>query len=262
MPFANPTCQAQAMDVMARMSRWLLAAVVYGASLVASAQTPSDQGPATNNPVLSTQSYDFSTSPVRLTSLPRNIFMDQEKFWTAPFHMNETQWQLAVPLVLAGGGLIASDLTIEQHVPTSLTTVKHASTFSNAGMAAMVGVGGGLFVWGHLKNNDQQRETGLLSGEAAIDAVIDTEIFKLAAGRDRPFAGDGQGRFFQGGSSFPSEHASASFAIASVIAHEYPGPLTQILVYGLAGGVSAARFAGQKHFASDVIIGGALCWYT
>ena len=52
-----------------------------------------------------------------------------------------------------------------------------------------------------------------------------------------------------------------SWAIASVIAHEYPGPLTQVLAYGVAGGVSAARFAGQKHFASDVLIGSALGWY-
>ena len=52
-----------------------------------------------------------------------------------------------------------------------------------------------------------------------------------------------------------------SWAIASVIAHEYPGPLTQLFAYGTAGAVSAARWAGHKHFASDVIIGGALGWY-
>src|SRR5205823_10693124 len=41
---------------------------------------------------------------------------------------------------------------------------------------------------------------------------------------------------------------------ASVIAHEYPGPLTQLFAYGMAGGVSAARWGGQKHFASDVLL--------
>jgi Capsule assembly protein Wzi/PAP2 superfamily len=126
----------------------------------------------------------------------------------------------------------------------------------------MVGLGGAMFLLGHVKQNDQQRETGLLSGEAAIDAALETEVLKYATGRERPFIGDGRGRFFKGGTSFPSEHASASFAIASVIAHEYPGPLTQILVYGLAGGIDAARFAGQKHFASDLIVGSALGWYT
>jgi hypothetical protein len=47
-----------------------------------------------------------------------------------------------------------------------------------------------------------------------------------------------------------------------VIAHEYPGPVTKLLAYGLAGGVSAMRFAGQKHFVSDVLVGSALGWYT
>jgi hypothetical protein len=46
-----------------------------------------------------------------------------------------------------------------------------------------------------------------------------------------------------------------------VIAHEYPGFLTQFLAYGVAGGVTASRWAGQKHFASDVVIGSALGWY-
>ena len=35
-----------------------------------------------------------------------------------------------------------------------------------------------------------------------------------------------------------------------------------MLVYGVAGSVSAARFAGQKHFASDLIVGSALGRYT
>jgi hypothetical protein len=119
-----------------------------------------------------------------------------------------------------------------------------------------------MFLWGHLAHNDEQRETGFLSGEAGVDAFLDTEVLKYATGRERPFVGDGRGRFFQGGDSFPSQHAAIGWAIASVIAHEYPGPMTELLAYGLAGGVSAARFAGQKHFASDMVVGSALGWYT
>ncbi len=253
---------------------WLPAALLVGcilsSSLLASAQTPADEQstsapskkPQMQSPSADTESPDSSLTPVRLQSLPRNLFLDQKNFWTTPFHMTANDWEWAVPLVFTGLGLVASDTDIEKHVPTNPTTVSHAVTFSNAGLAAMAGAGGGLFVLGHLDHNDQQRETGLLSGEAAIDAFLDAEVFKYAAGRNRPFVGNGQGNFFQGGTSFPSEHAAISWAIASVIAHEYPGPLTQLLAYGLAGGVSTARFVGQKHFASDVIIGSALGWYT
>lgn len=200
--------------------------------------------------------------PATLKSLPRNLFQDQKDFWLTPFQMSKQEWQWTVPLTFVGASLLASDTAIETHVPTTPTTVSRAVAASNVGVAVFVGAGAGMFAWGHLARNDDQRETGLLAGEAAIDSYLDTTILKYATGRSRPFTGGGRGRFFQGGDSFPSEHAAISWAIASVIAHEYPGPFTQGLVYGLAGGVSAARFAGQKHFATDLIVGSALGWYT
>ncbi len=201
-------------------------------------------------------------SPVNLKSLPRNLFMDQRSFFTTPFHMGKKEWRWTVPLAFVGAGLIASDTDFEKHAPTSATTLSRANTASNAGLALMAGAGAGMFLLGHISNDDEQRETGLLSGEAGIDAFIDTEILKYTFGRQRPYIGDGRGLFFKGGDSFPSQHAAISWAIASVIAHEYPGPMTQLLSYGLATGVSAARFAGQKHFATDILVGGALGWYT
>ena len=239
---------------------WLLTAIFAFCNVMAWAQTATEK----NDDSASTTKVETQTpetGPVDIKSLPKNLFLDQKTFWTAPAHMTQKQWEWAVPLAIAGAGLVVADNTIEKHVPTSSSTVSHAVTASNAGVAALAGAGAGLFLLGHIQNNDQKRETGILAGEAAIGALIDTEIFKYAAGRERPFTGTSPGRFFVGGDSFPSAHSSVSWAIASVIAHEYPGPLTQVLAYGVAGGVSAARFAGQKHFASDIAIGAALGWY-
>lgn len=245
----------------ALLKSWLPAAMILGCSCIACAQDPADKNDSARPPAPAVTSLDLM-GPPDLKSLPRNIFQDQKSFWLTPFHMTKQQWRWTVPLAFVGAGLLASDTAIEQHVPTNPTTVSHATTASNAGLALMVGTGAGMFLWGHIAHNEDQRETGLLAGEAAIDAALVTQVLKYSLGRDRPFAGDGRGRFFQGGSSFPSDHASVSWAIASVIAHEYPGPVTQVLVYGLAGSVSAARFVGQKHFASDIVIGSALGWYT
>lgn len=241
-----------------------LLAMVVSWSLMMWAQTPGDDKSGPSPPAnVEAQDPGLSTEPVHLKSLPRNLFRDQKSFWTTPFHMTKKEWQWTVPLAFVGAGLLASDTAVERHVPTSSTTVSHSVTASNAGLAVLAGAGAGMFLLGHTAHDDQQRETGLLSGEAGIDAFLETTVFKYATRRDRPFVGDGRGRFFQsGGDSFPSEHASVSWAIASVIAHEYPGPMTQLLVYGLAGGVSAARVAGHKHFASDVVVGSALGWYT
>ncbi len=271
MRIAETACHTpKAGDHAKALLSWVLTALVVGCSLIARAQTSADEqrnsASSTKSEVQSPKPDEpFPESPlppVRLQSLPRNLFLDQKNFWSAPLHMTRAEWEWAVPSVITGLALVASDKHIEKHVPTSPATVSHAVTFSNAGLAAMAGASGGLFVWGHLTHDDQKRETGLLAGEAAIDAFLDTQVFKYAAGRDRPFVGNGQGSFFQGGDSFPSQHAAISWAIASVVAHEYPGALTQLLAYGMAGGISAARFAGQKHFASDVIIGSALGWYT
>jgi membrane-associated phospholipid phosphatase len=236
----------------------LLAAFLLSCSLVATAQTQGEGKPTPSKP--ETQSSEVELAPVDLKSLPRNLFQDQKNLFLAPFHMNVRQWEWTVPLAFVAAGLLASDTAIEKHVPTNPTTVSHANTASNAGLGALVAVGAGMFVWGHLKDNDQERETGLLSGEAGIDAFLDTEVLKYATGRERPFTGSGKGHFFQGGSSFPSQHSAISFAIASVIAHEYPGVLTQVLAYGVAGGVSAARVGAHQHFATDVIVGSALGW--
>ena len=247
----------------------LLAALVIGCNFIANAQTPADKKTTptpssksdAQSPQTDAKSPEFSLAPVDLKSLPRNLFRDQEIFWTAPFHMSQKEWEWALPSLFFGAGLIASDQTLEKHVPTNPTTVSRAVTASNAGVAALAGAGAGLFLLGHIEDNDQKRETGILSGEAAIGAFLDTEVFKYAAGRERPFVGNSPGRFFVGGDSFPSAHASVSWAIASVIAHEYPGPLTQLFAYGVAAGVSASRFVGQKHFVSDVAISSALGWY-
>jgi membrane-associated phospholipid phosphatase len=246
--------------LLVSLTSWLMTVFLVGCSVMACAQTPAnkERTPAPS-PKPEVQSAQFS--PVNLKSLPRNLFQDQKNFWSSPFHMSETDLHWTVPFAFAGAALVASDTAIEKHVPTNLTTVSRAVTASNAGLAAMGGVAGGMFLWGHLAHNDEERETGLLSGEAGIDAFLDAELLGYALGRERPFGGDNRGRFFQGGNSFPSQHAAISWAIASVIAHEYPGPMTQLLAYGSAAGISAARFMGHKHFASDVVVGSALGWY-
>jgi hypothetical protein len=123
-----------------------------------------------------------------------------------------------------------------------------------------MGAGGGLYVWSKLSHDDRQRETGILAGEAAIDTFAVDTTWKYALGRERANQGQGLGNFFKRGASFPSDHSAVAWSIASIIAHEYPGPLTKMAVYGLATAVSASRVLGKQHFPSDVVVGGAIGW--
>src|SRR5467141_5090473 len=112
---------------------------------------------------------------------------------------------------------------------------------------------------GHVSHHKHWSETGFLAGEAALNSLVAVEGLKYSLRRERPYQGDGSGSFFQsGGTSFPSEHSAAAWSVASVIAHEYPGPLTKIAAYGTASMVSYSRVRSQNHFPSDVAIGALL----
>ena len=112
-----------------------------------------------------------------------------------------------------------------------------------------------MWLFSYHNSNEHWRETGLLSGEAALQSMMMTEALKYSFGRERPTQGTGNGRFFQGGQSFPSQHSAAAWSIASVIAHEYPGPFPTFLAYSTAAMVSFSRVHGRTHFPSDVLIG-------
>jgi hypothetical protein len=188
-----------------------------------------------------------------------HLVEDQKTFWTAPLHFHKSDIEWIAPFAGLTAGFVEGDSWISKQVP--LGEVNRSKTFSNYATYSLIGAGAGSFLLGHYKGDDQMSETGLLSGEAAINSTAVAYLFKDVAQRQRPYQGNGSGEFFQGGSSFPSEHAAIAWSIASVMAHEYPGTLTKILAYGLATGVSATRVTGQQHFPSDVIVGSALGWY-
>ena len=126
----------------------------------------------------------------------------------------------------------------------------------------MAGAAGGLYLWGCATNDPHKQEAGILSGEAALDALLVSTGLKYATGRERPGANAYHGRFGQGGDSFPSSHAAGAWAVASVLAHEYPGPLTKIFAYGAATAISVVRIQGKQHFPSDVLVGSGIGWLT
>jgi membrane-associated phospholipid phosphatase len=102
----------------------------------------------------------------------------------------------------------------------------------------------------------------VLGAETLLDSLIVVEVLKPIAGRNRPDSNSERGEFFEGGTSFPSGHAIESWSLASLVAHEYEHTVwVPVVAYGLAGVVSAARFAAQKHYASDIVAGGAMGWF-
>ena len=216
-------------------------------------------------PSRSDHGYDLQsgTDPNNRLLLPftHHLNDDQKHFWTLPARARKQDLKWILPAAGATAALIASDGWISKQVPDRPDQLDRSLRISNYSLYSLVAAGGGAFVLGQLSNNDHMRETGLLAGEAAINATAVTYAFKMATQRQRPYESNGGGSFFTGGSSFPSEHSAIAWSVAGVIAHEYPGPLTKLAAYGLATAVSVSRVNARQHFASDVVIGGTLGWY-
>lgn len=191
-----------------------------------------------------------------------NLPGDQKAIWTSPFHLRFEDAPWVVPLAGATGLFFARDRSIMSREHSNLTAIDRSDNISNGGTIALAGVPAMMYVWGSLNGSGRSKETGLLTGEALINSFVVVEALKGVFGRERPTLPDGRGRFFQdfGDPSFPSLHSMLSWTAASVIAHEYPGWLSQTLAYGTASAVSVARVTGRKHFPSDVVIGGGLGW--
>src|SRR5262249_55504123 len=191
-----------------------------------------------------------------------NLPGDQRAIWTSPFHMRWSDSIWAVPLAGATGVMIGSDQHSMERARSNSLAISRSNTISDAGAAGLVALPAAMWAYGTWTGRPRPRETGLLAGEALIDSMAVNETLKLIFARERPLPVGGQGRFFSDWSdaSFPSTHSMLSWTAASVIAHEYPGPLTQILAYGAATTVSVSRITGRQHFPSDVVVGGALGW--
>jgi membrane-associated phospholipid phosphatase len=227
-------------------------------------QAPDNPPPQdARDPILySTETEHLKPLTVKLT---RNILLDQKDMWTSPFHIRSVED--AVPWILVGAGtaaLIASDHWTAHQLPNTVDQVAISSDVSRVGAGyTVLPITAGFYIGGAIAHNEKARETGILGGEAVLDALIVSEVFKVTMRRDRPLDGDGKGRFFQGGSSFPSGHSTVSWALASVVAHEYnENVLYPIAAYGLASLVSFSRLSGQNHFPSDIFAGAALGWFT
>lgn len=184
---------------------------------------------------------------------------DQREIWTSPARLKLSDMDWLVPLSGITAGLFVTDRDFSEHLSHSPATISRYNTLSNAGVGALVGGAAGMWLLGHVSHNKHWSETGFLAGEAALNSLVAVEGLKYSLRRARPDQGDGSGSFFRsGGTSFPSEHSAAAWSIASVIAHEYPGPLTKIAAYSLAALVSISRVKARQHFPSDVLVGSVI----
>src|SRR5579859_1250614 len=182
---------------------------------------------------------------------------DQKELYLTPFKPANFKWDA---LELGGtAALIASDRHIEKHIGTANYTFYQAS--SDVAIAGLGATLAGVWAWGIKGDHPHAKETGVLELETLVNTFLIYTPMQLLAARQRPGEGNGNGDFWKHhniNTSFPGGHAMFTFAMATVVSHEYPQKWVQALAYSAASIVTVTRFMARDHWSSDMFVGTAL----
>ena len=234
-------------------------------------QPAGEQASVPSNPESHAPSWAAETTQPEpaLKEVPKRIICDQKFLWLRPLRMKRSDLPWLGLMVGTTAGLMAIDRQVGQGLSDSppgrgYTFSRNVGRFG--GPWTDLGVAGAIYLAGRRSSDPQSETTGILGLEAVGDSLVVIEFLKIATQRPRPtFAGgsvrdhNADGTFFAGGTSFPSGHAAASFALATVVSERYrERHWVAPVAYGLASLVATSRITMRTHFPSDVLVGAAL----
>jgi membrane-associated phospholipid phosphatase len=158
-------------------------------------------------------------------------------------------------IIFMNGGILAA---LALPVDGSITLGASSTRFLKAGFGTtgkllgeeyiQAGSAAATYLAGALFDKPKMAAVGRDLMEAQFVSAVTTQALKFSVRRTRP---DGEAR------SFPSGHASASFASAMVL-HRHFGTKVAIPAYGAALYITMSRLQANSHYASDILIGAAL----
>lgn len=133
--------------------------------------------------------------------------------------------------------------------------------------AYLGGILAGIFAVGQVSGNDELRKTAWLGVESFLVSSAFSTALKYVVGRARPGTEEGSHGFhpFNARSSwtaFPSGHAASIWSVATVIADRTDNGFVDAACYGIAVLTSFSRLHEDKHWASDVLVGSAIGYFT
>jgi membrane-associated phospholipid phosphatase len=209
---------------------------------------------SSRQPQIQTQESDHHGLVMRSV---KRTWEDQVQLYRSPFKPSNFKWDA---LVLGGtAALLATDRNIEKHIGNAHYTFYQAT--SDVAIAGLGATLGGVWIWGIKSDHPHAKETGVLELETLVNTFLIYTPMQLLAARQRPGEGNGNGDFWKHhniNTSFPGGHAMFTFAMATVVSHEYPQKWVQALAYSAATIVTVTRFMARDHWSSDMFAGSAL----
>jgi membrane-associated phospholipid phosphatase len=188
--------------------------------------------------------------------------------FTAPI-----KWQTSDWLILSGTAAVtASAFLADEHVRN--IALKNKSSFNDfisqfdksfSVTIPLVGILG-TYGYGLAFKDPKIRNLGLQLMESCAYSGVITVALKSIVGRSRPYIDKGNMEWnpFTTNNdhlSFPSGHATLSFAFCTVMANHIDNIYWKIGWYSAAAVVSAARIYHDQHWLSDVLAGSAIGYF-
>jgi membrane-associated phospholipid phosphatase len=210
-----------------------------------------------------TASFSPGRRPGSIFSLDelRLLGDDTKSILTSPVRWDRQDWLEAGILTASIVGSSSLDhgtrIIAQRNRTRSLDTF--SKQFEKLGAEYSFVVLAGFEVTSLLDDDDVRARAVVVDGlsSSLIASGIITPVLKYSVGRVRSNSTFATYQFkpFSSNASFPSGHATQAFAVASVIAADYPEWWVQVVAYGAAGVVGLARIEQNAHFMSDVVAG-------
>ena len=188
---------------------------------------------------------------------------DIKAYFTAPLHWNGEDWGLFGGALAAIGVAHHYDTQVRTHFVKEDGTSLAASSKDLQDALPAAGVLVGTWLSANLVGDSDGRREAWMMLEAAGLGSVTAYGLKFLAGREGPEDSADPNEWFKEGSgkSVPSWHATAAFAVGTVLAEsgndEYRW-LRRLLGYGLGAGTDYLRLKHNAHWFSDVVAGSAL----
>jgi membrane-associated phospholipid phosphatase len=232
----------------------LLSAAICTAATAASAEPVSSEATSLPAPTAAPDSQSGNDQP----STPP-VLSDIGAYFTAPLRWDGHDWAWFGGAVLAVGLAHRYDGQVRSHfVGPGPANVNSEDTNDAIPTAAVLG---GTWALAILTNNHDGYQEGWAMIEATGLSTVTAYALKFAAGRETPDQTTNPNEWEKSGSSFPSFHSTAAFAVGTVLAEsgndEYRW-LRRLLGYGLGVATSYERLKHNAHWLSDTVAGAAL----
>lgn len=214
-------------------------------------QTPQDTAPGS----------PIHYAPPR-QGLAARTLEDAKNYFTAPLHWNGRDWEYF-------GGALAV-IAVAHHYDTQARTHFDSGSGSPLGPKqsgeltdALPGAALFLGTWGYaslIGSHTGEGEAWNMLESGGL-SLVSTYALKYVVRRPRPDATTDPNHWFGGGTSFPSEHVTAAFAVGTVLAEsgnpEYRW-IRRTIGYGVGIGTAYLRMKHNAHWLSDTVAGAAL----